>query len=156
MIVAVTGTPGTGKTRFAKALAKALGWKLIPLNALAARKGYYRGTDRKRKSKIVDLRKLGQEITKLAKARDLVIESHYAHELPCDAIVVLRTPIQELTKRLQKRKWPQKKIEENVEAEIMEVVLEEARSRRVPLLICDSREPGALRSAVAWIRSQNG
>lgn len=122
-IVAVTGVPGTGKSEVAKLLAKRLGWKMVELNRLAERKNLYCGIDKKRGCKIVDIGKLSLELKKVS--GNLVIESHYAHELGCDLVVVLRTGPKALRKRLEKRGWPEEKIEENLEAEIMGICKQE-------------------------------
>lgn len=124
MILSITGTPGTGKNTVSKIVAKELGWRLVDLNATAKRKNLFKGYDQKRKCEIVDLEKLNSEIKKTKK--DSIIQSHYSHELSADLIVVLRTEQSELRKRLEKRGWPKEKIEENIEAEIMEICKDEA------------------------------
>jgi adenylate kinase len=124
MIIAITGTPGTGKSLVAAGLASRLGWKLVILNELAEEKGLYMGYDEERKCKVVDIGGLAEEVTNIRK--DAIIESHYAHDMPADVIVVLRTDPQELRDRLVERGWNAAKIEENVEAEIMEVCKGEA------------------------------
>ncbi len=127
MIISISGTPKTGKTSVAEALAKRLGWKIVSLNQLAQEKGLYVGYDRARKSKIVDIKRLRMEVLKIAKKeKNLILESHYSHDMPCDVVVILRTNPAELRKRMSRKGWPRKKTEENVEAEIMEVVKSEA------------------------------
>jgi adenylate kinase len=46
-----------------------------------------------------------------------------AHLLPCDRIVVLRCRPDELKKRLARRKYREKKIQENADAEALDVCL---------------------------------
>jgi adenylate kinase len=127
MIVSISGTPGTGKTEVAKALAERLDWDLIELNELAKLKGMYSGYDEARKCKIVDVVGLKREVEELSKNRkNLVLESHYAHDMPCDTVVILRTNPVELRRRLVGKGWTKKKIDENIQAEIMEVCKSEA------------------------------
>jgi len=127
MIISISGTPKTGKTSVAKALAGKLGWELVSLNTLAKEKKLYVGYDRARKSRIVDLKKLRREVLKIAKKqKNLILESHYSHDMPCDVVVILRTNPAELRRRMRRAGWDTRKIEENVEAEIMEVVRNEA------------------------------
>ncbi|MBL7160684.1 MAG: adenylate kinase family protein [Candidatus Aenigmarchaeota archaeon] len=144
IIVAITGTPATGKTSIAKALAKKLGWKLVELNKLAAQKGCFCGYDRQRKVKIVDVEKVKKQVQKLP--GNLVIESHYAHDLPNDLTVVLRCSIAELRKRMEKKGWTHEKIEENAQAEIMEICKSEALELNRNVLEIDTtrKNPGDL------------
>jgi adenylate kinase len=128
VVICISGTPATGKTSVAKALAKKLGWKLIELNELAEKKQLYCGYDRKRNVNIVDVEALKKEVGKI-RGSDVILESHYAHDMPCDYVVILRTNPGELRARMRAKQWPSRKIEENVEAEIMEVCKGEALGR---------------------------
>ncbi len=145
MLIAITGTPGTGKSEVTDQLGKLLNAVVIHLNQLAKEKKLYCGYDRKRKCDIVDIGKLQKEVEKITEKRKeekkkphLIIESHFAHDIPADLIVVLRCEIKELHKRLEKRGWEKAKIDENVEAEIMEVCLEEARGTGKPVVEIDT------------------
>lgn len=90
MIVAITGTPGTGKTEVAKALAKLMGWHYVSLNEIAEKDDLYEGYDKERESKIVDIEKLREAVNALAASnKNMIIESHYAHDMPCDVVIVL-------------------------------------------------------------------
>jgi len=126
MIICVTGTPKTGKTTTARLLAEKLNYEFIDLNELAEKKNLYCGYDKKRRCKVVDIDKMFQEVKRLGEKRNLVLESHYSHEMPCDVVIVLRANPAELRKRMQEHGWSDEKIEENIEAEIMEVCKSEA------------------------------
>jgi adenylate kinase len=139
MIISISGTPKTGKTSIAKELAKKLGWRLVSLNQLAKEKNLYLGYDRSRKSRIVDIKKLRAEVRSLSRShKNLILESHYSHDMPCDIVVILRTNPGELRKRMKKAGWSRRKTEENVEAEIMEVVREEALESAKRILEIDT------------------
>jgi adenylate kinase len=139
MILSISGTPKTGKTSVAKALAKKLGWTLVSLNELAKEKNLYLGYDRPRKSKIVNIKKLRQEVSRISRReRNLILESHYSHDMPCDVVVILRTNPAELRERMKKAGWNRRKTEENIESEIMEVVRTEALESTKKVLEIDT------------------
>jgi adenylate kinase len=127
MILLISGTPCTGKTAIAEALGEKLGWRIISLNDIANEKSLYCGYDDKRKSKVVDIDRLRDAVGKiLEREDDLILESHYAHEMPGDTVVILRANPDELRKRGREKSWRHEKIEENVICEIMEVCKTEA------------------------------
>lgn len=127
MRVALTGTPGTGKTAVAFVLTKK-GYHVVPLHKFAQRNNCIVGVDEKRKSQLVDVDVLNSCIEQEYPSTDVVLfEGHIGHLLRCmDKIVILRCHPTQLKKRLQKKKWSVKKIKENVEAEILDVILCEA------------------------------
>ncbi|MEM4724415.1 MAG: AAA family ATPase, partial [Candidatus Hadarchaeum sp.] len=110
LIIAVSGTPGTGKSEFSKKLAEKLQAKLLRLNDFIEENRIYSldsdGT------KVVDVPKLRRCFAK--KARDLsgtvVVEGLLAHLLPkktLDHVVVLRTHPKMLELRLRRRNYPE-------------------------------------------------
>ena len=144
MLISITGSTGTGKTSVGKLLAKRLGYKFISLNKLAERKNLYCGYDKKRKCRIVDIGRVGKELEKTKNIyKNIVIESHYSHYIQSDLSVVLRCNPKELEKRLQERRWKKDKIKENIEAEIMEICLSDARgySKRVIVIDTTGKQP---------------
>ncbi|UCG95393.1 MAG: adenylate kinase family protein [archaeon] len=122
MIIAVTGTPGTGKTGVARELARLYGYKYVNLNRTAEKEGLVTGVDPERHSKIIDTDRLGE----LLVPDDSVVDGHLSHFVLADIIVVLRTRPDILERRLKKRKWSRKKIGENLEAEILGTCSSEA------------------------------
>lgn len=122
MIIAVTGTPGTGKTEIAKSLARLCGYNYMDLNKAAEREGLVAGVDPKRHTKIVDQDRLGE----LFVPDGSVVDGHLSQYVLADVIVVLRTRPDVLKKRLKKRRWSRKKIGENLEAEILGTCSSEA------------------------------
>lgn len=121
MILALTGTPGTGKTSVADALGEKTGWRVIHLNQLAQEKDLYSGYDEERECKVVDMKALEKEVKKQSKLHNLIIEAHYSHSLPCDVVIALRTSPEELRERMKEKGWKKEKVEENILSEIMEV-----------------------------------
>ncbi len=120
MLIALTGTPGTGKTAISKILEDE--FKVVHLNDIVEAREYY---DEERDSYVVNLDSL-REYVKSLKNRDIIIESHYAHEMPVDMVIVLRTHPDELRSRLERRGYDEQKIMENLEAEAMGLITSEA------------------------------
>ena len=124
MKILISGTPGTGKTSVSELLAKRLGYRLVGINDFAEEHGLVEGVDKVRGSGIIDEVRLEAEVGKLS--GDIVVEGHLAHLCKGDVSVILRTRPDVLEKRLSLRKWSKEKIHENVEAEILDVILQEA------------------------------
>lgn len=122
--ILLTGTPGTGKSTVAKVFSSMTGFKLISINEeveeyLHIEEG----------SKVVDLNKLSKKIKRLLE-EDCIIEGHLAHLLGIDGVVVvLRTHPKELKRRLKEKGFSKKKLEENLEAEALDVCLIESVER---------------------------
>ncbi len=120
MLIALTGTPGTGKTAVARILEK--DYRVIYLKDFREAVLYH---DDERDSDVVDLEYLRKRLKKI-KNGTIIIEAHYAHEMPVDLVIVLRCHPEELKKRLEKRGYGEKKIRENLEAEAMNLITSEA------------------------------
>jgi adenylate kinase len=127
MIIALTGTPGTGKTSISRFLnEKEI--DVIDLNKTAIENNFISGNDEIRNSKIVDLKKIDEYLNKEYKNKNLtIIEGHLSHLLICiDKVILLRCHPEKLKENLNKKGWGDKKIKENIEAEILDIILCEA------------------------------
>ena len=124
MIIALTGTPGTGKSSVSKILQKN-GVETVDLNKVVVDKDFLIAYDEIRDSKIADVDKLNDYIKKSYGDKNLVfVQGHLSHLLKnVDKVVILRCHPNKLQKRLFNKGWEKKKIEENVEAEILDVIL---------------------------------
>ena len=124
MIIALTGTPGTGKTSVAKLLLKE-GFSIVDLNKIITDNGFYLSKDKKRNSLIIDKNKINNWIKKTIIDEKLVfIDSHLSHLLKnIDKVIILRCHPNKLKKNLVKKKWKTEKIKENIQAEILDIIL---------------------------------
>jgi adenylate kinase len=182
-ILIVTGTPGTGKTTLSKELSRKLNFYYIDVSEIIDRYGISEGYDKKRQTKIVDVKKLNnvlikeinnyrkliestiKQITLKNKSNNkismkynfnkkitsdpkslknkkipiiknneikngVIIDSHLSHYLPkkyVDLCVVTKCDLKVLEKRLKDKKYSQPKVRENLDAEIFDICLTEAK-----------------------------
>ncbi len=137
-IICVTGTPGTGKTLFAKKLCTRKKLSYVDVTALIARERLYTHYDRKLHTRVVHMRKLIDMLTSFITAAHktqtgLVIDSHLSHYVPhtlVDTCFVVTCPLPVLKRRLTQRKYSAHKIRENLDAEIMQVCYLEALANK--------------------------
>jgi len=150
MRIALTGTPGTGKTT----VAKLLPYRVVDINALIRDEGLDLGTDPERGCIIADVDALKQKLDELVNevADTVVLEGHFSHQFAPEA-VVLRTSPHVLRERLRKRDYSEKKIMENLEAEALDVILVEAVEwcKRVHEIDTTRRSPRETASMVVRI-----
>ena len=123
MLIAVTGTPGTGKTSACEVLARR-GYTVIDLDEVARRDGFVTGRDAVRQTDEVDIEALRDGLNVPAKIAFL--RSHFAHRMNVNVAIVLRCRPSVLRQRLEARGWGPEKVRENVEAEAIDVILQEA------------------------------
>ena len=149
MIIIVTGTPCTGKTTYAKTLAQEKSFSYIDVNEIIKKHNLSEGYDEKAHCEIIDTDKLNDKLIEIIKManrsrKSLVIDSHLSHYLPSkyvDKCIVMRcTDLKELKKRLEKRGYDKLKVEENIEAEIMESCLQDALQQSHKVEVIDTSE----------------
>lgn len=144
--ILITGTPGTGKSTHSQALLAALNaendgvYSHIDIGAFVKQHQLYETYDEEWSSYIVDEDKLmdaldgganGDTSPTVPTSGGYILDWHTCDAFPeswIDLVVVLRTDHTELWRRLEKRGYALNKIQENNEAEIMQVVLEDAKS----------------------------
>jgi adenylate kinase len=136
MLIGLTGTPGTGKTSVSMFLEKKRHWKAIHLNDLIKEKHLYTEIDEKRDTIIADMEIIQEYLLKTIdeekhkvehgkKRTVMILESHLAHYI-AEIVIVLRAYPPELNIRLKTRCYSEEKINENIEAEALDVILIEA------------------------------
>jgi len=122
--VAISGTPGTGKSSVGRLLARRIDAELLELGEIVKEHNLFLGRDSSRDTLIADLEALEDFLTKrLQEARRLhIVVGHFADVVPdnlLEFLVVLRCHPLLLAQRLRRRRWSHEKILENVQAEIL-------------------------------------
>lgn len=131
MLVAITGTPGVGKSAVAEKL-KERGYKVEKLENLALKYNCVLGKEGD--ELIIDLEKLSKINF------EGVVEGHLSHYLRADKVIVLRCNPLVLKERLLNRGWSYEKVMDNVEAELLDLILVEAMERSVEVYEIDTTE----------------
>ena len=152
MMLAITGTPGTGKSTVSTLL-KERGHHVIHQNDTVD--GYMVGDDVQRDTGIVDTDAWAGDFT----PSEGIIEGHLTHLLPCDRVVVLRCRPDVLEERLRKRGYNEEKISENGEAEALDVCLTETtechHGEEILELDCTDMTPAEVADAIeAFMRKE--
>ncbi len=121
LVIAVTGTPGTGKSHFARKLAGLLGGlRVIEINDIVERRRLFTGLDASG-TKIVKMSELRKALQAELKRRGgtLIVVGHLAADLDLhySICVVTRSNLSKLSAILKKRRYNRDKIRENILAE---------------------------------------
>ncbi len=173
--IIVSGTPGTGKTTLSKELAKKLNFYYLGVNKIVKKYNISEGYDKKRKTKIIDVKKLNRALVKeidiykkiiqstikkysiinkinnksiknkkniIKKIKNgVIIDSHLSHYLPkkyVDLCIITKCSLKVLKNRLKKKKYSESKIRENLDAEIFDICLNEAKENGHKVIIMDT------------------
>ena len=142
VVILVTGTPGVGKTQVAKVIAKKYHLTYINLTRFIKKHKLYERYDKKWHTFLVNPKKITPTIRKIIqKNKNCVIDSHLSHYVNkkyADLCIVVTCDISLLKKRLENRKYSPLKIRENLDAEIFEVCLTEAKERKHKIKVIDT------------------
>ena len=125
MLIAITGTPGVGKSTVSKILSRR--YPVIDIHSYAERHGLFEDYDEEAGSYDVDVEKLNDSImSEDLSDRYVFLDGHLSHFVDCDAIIILRCRPKLLNERLKARGYDEKKVRENVQAEVLDVILQES------------------------------
>ncbi|OQV24546.1 putative Adenylate kinase isoenzyme 6 [Hypsibius exemplaris] len=126
----VCGTPGTGKTSLAHKLASQSGLKHIDLSKYAVEHNLVDGWDEVLNCAVLDEDKVVDHLESCLPDGGYILDYHGCDFFPqelIDTVVVLRTENSVLYDRLKARGYPEAKISNNMECEIFQTILDEAR-----------------------------
>ena len=142
-IIVITGTPGTGKST----LAKKIKGKLIDVTKIVKENKLCNEYDKKKQCYVMDvdiLNKLLIEIIEKEKKRGtkkLIMDSHLSHYLPkkyVNLCIITKCELKILKKRLEKRKYSKEKVRENLDCEIFDICLNEAKEAGHKVTVIDT------------------
>lgn len=134
--ILVTGTPATGKTATASLLAERFDFlQHVNIGEIIEQHKCFDGRDEELDTNVLDEDKLLDLLEPIFEQaeeenRGIVADYHVCEMFPerwFDLVLVLRSKTEVLYDRLKARGYGERKLQENMECEIMQVVLEEAR-----------------------------
>ena len=134
MRVAITGTPGTGKTSVS-ALLRERGHDVLDMTQYIKDNGLREEYDAERDTYDVDVERLNDC---LADYDNIIFEGHLAHFMDVDSVIVLRCRPDVMKGRLEARGYSEEKVRENIQAEVLDVILFEAVESGIPTFSVDT------------------
>ncbi|KAI3952544.1 hypothetical protein MKW92_051529 [Papaver armeniacum] len=129
--ILITGTPGTGKTITSAQLSEATEFRHINIGDLVKEKNLHDGWDDELQCHIINEDLVCDELEDIMEQGGNIVDYHGCDFFPerwFDRVVVLQTDNSVLYDRLSSRGYNGSKLTNNIECEIFQVLLEEARS----------------------------
>ncbi|MGC8533482.1 MAG: adenylate kinase family protein [Candidatus Parvarchaeum sp.] len=149
MIIAISGTPGTGKHTLAKELARKINYEVLDLNQILKRGS---------KEREVTLKEVNQAFQKNKKDNLLVVShlSHFIKSKRISFVIVLRTDPLILVKRLEERGYNKEKIHDNAIFEAMNGTYAEALQLKKKVFQIDNTKSikNTVKKAIAIIQGK--
>lgn len=129
--ILISGTPGVGKSSLASVLAQKTGLVWLNVGQFAKDNNCLGDWDPEYECHEMDEDKVLDLLEQKQKAGGLIVEHHVTDLFPerwFDIIFVLRTNNTNLYDRLNARGYNKKKLEENLQCEIFQTILDEAKA----------------------------
>lgn len=132
--ILITGTPGTGKSSICEKLLPMLpNFEYINVGEFASERQLYSDYDEELECHILDEDAVLENLKPIMEDETggIIVDYHGCDFFPkewFDAVFVLRTSTTPLFDRLSDRGYSQKKLDSNVESEIYQIILDEAKS----------------------------
>jgi adenylate kinase len=152
--ILVTGTPGVGKTSVSHKLASKLDAHYIGITELVKKQELITGIDENRQTLVADTEKVSKQLQQILDNSQgrVIIEGHYVVDVvpkkDVNTVFVLRRDPRELKSALEKRGYEEKKLWENLAAEILDVCLWDALSACGSDKVCEVNVSGKTVEAV--------
>lgn len=148
-VIIITGSVGTGKTALAKKLTRKMNFVYMDVNKIIKKYRLSEWYDTKRKTKIIDTKKLNKALIKEINnfknnkntKNGIIIDSHLSHYLPkkyVNLCIITKCGLKELERRLKKKNYSKQKIRENLDAEIFDVCLNEAKENKHNVIVINT------------------
>ena len=132
-LFALTGTPGTGKTTLSQEL-RSRGYEVVDGKEFIRSHGLLGEYDADRDTYEVDLDALNDALEGFrSDDRPVILDSHLSHFMDSRGIILLRCSPRSLAERLRGRGYSERKVRENVQAEILDEILCEASETDIPI-----------------------
>lgn len=128
--ILVTGTPGVGKSHLCQRLAEQLGFKWQSVSAIVQEQGCVEEYDEEFECPVLDEDKLLDYLEPIMQQGGNIVEYHSSEFFPerwFQAVYVVRCATSLLYERLQARSYNERKIRANMECEIFQIPLDEAK-----------------------------
>lgn len=154
--IIITGTPGCGKSSHSQSLVSQLNQELsedttvkfkhFNISEIAKERDCIESYDAKLDTSVVDEDKLLDTLETDLEEGGIIVDWHCCDIFPerlIDLVIVLRTDNSNLYDRLKTRNYNELKLQENLDCEIMEVILQEARDSYIPDIVIELRSDSA-------------
>ncbi|CAL1288932.1 unnamed protein product [Larinioides sclopetarius] len=131
MCVQPRGTPGTGKSTLSSEISEACSMEWINISELAKANNYFEEYDEGLACHVLDEDKVVEELEEKIQEGGKIVDYHGCDFFPenwFDIVFVLTTDNTVLYDRLVKRGYSGKKLENNIQCEIFQTLLDEAKS----------------------------
>ncbi|RLV91246.1 Adenylate kinase isoenzyme 6 HBR1 [Spathaspora sp. JA1] len=147
--IIITGTPGCGKSSHSESLVSHLNQELpnkdqkfthLNVSDIAKERGCIESYDERLDTSVVDEDKLLDSLEVDLEKGGAIVDWHCCDIFPerlIDLVVVLKTDTSNLYDRLKKRNYNEIKLQENLDCEIMEVILNDAREAYIPEIVIE-------------------